>query len=313
MKAAIGTTTTPGTLLAGLDQVRTGVGGAASNAASLKAGAVAAGGQLDQGLAALTALRAGMDPTLLGQYDAVLAQMTAGVPKISDATRADSLAGAAGALSTGLGGAAAGLAQVECGLSGQLAICPVDGNGNKPVGLLQAVGGVDDGISQLVNTVITTVEAAVGDADDVSTDNTLRGGVHSLQGGVNQIQSSGGSLATGLGQLGKGASELAAGSAQLNSGVQQLATGSSSWRTVWFPLRRVPPSSPTASTPRLPAPVSWPRVSPRRPAARPRSLRASPSRRTARRSWPTGWRPHPGRPRSWWRGRQSCPTTGRPR
>jgi putative membrane protein len=69
------------------------------------------------------------------------------------------------------------------------------------------------------------VQAGVGDANDTSADQTLRGGVHSLQGGVDQISAGGTALIEGLSQLGAGADQVAAGNGDLYTGLQQLSTG----------------------------------------------------------------------------------------
>lgn len=115
------------------------------------------------------------------------------------------------------------LAAIECGLSGSLAICPLDSaTGKKPLGILEGVNAVDAGVVLLVD----TVQKGVGDADDVAKDGTLRGGVHSLEAGAGQLSAGGGTLASGLSQLGAGAKQLDAGAGSLSAGLQSAATGS---------------------------------------------------------------------------------------
>jgi len=93
------------------------------------------------------------------------------------------------------------------------------------VGVLQGVQAVDDGVSQLVSGVVTQVQAGVGD-DSSATKDTLRGGVHLLQGGMDQLAAGGDKLAAGLAQLGEGAGRLSTGAADLSDGIDDAARGS---------------------------------------------------------------------------------------
>lgn len=223
LRAAIGSTTTPGTLLAGVDQLRQGVSGAATSASTLAAGSVQLGNQLSAAVAALTALRAGMNAAYLGQYDTVVGQLSGGVPVLTDTADPATIAGGATALGQGLSGAATNLAKVECGLSA--AALPGVCDTTRP-GLLQGLAGVDAGVTALVSGVVTNVQAGVGDGDDTKVDGTLRGGVHSLQAGTDQLSDGGALLSSGLGQLKAGSSQLNGGLGTLSSKLKEAATGS---------------------------------------------------------------------------------------
>ncbi|KQY24547.1 hypothetical protein ASD16_03180 [Cellulomonas sp. Root485] len=211
------------TLAAGVDQVRQGVAGAAASASTLSAGSVTLGNKLNAGVDALTQLRAGMNPAYLAQYDAVLAQLAAGVPVLTDTTVPTTIAGGTAALSVGLAGAAGNLTKIECGLSS--ASLPGVCDSTKP-GVLQGLAGVDAGITALVNGVVTKVQAAVGDADDTKADVTLRGGIHSLQAGTDELSAGGERLSSGLAQLGDGAGDLHDGAGRLATGIAKAAAGS---------------------------------------------------------------------------------------
>ncbi|WP_019136590.1 hypothetical protein [Cellulomonas massiliensis] len=93
------------------------------------------------------------------------------------------------------------------------------------VGVLQGVQAVDAGVTELVTGVVSSVQAGVGD-DASATKDTLRGGVHLLQGGVDQLSSGGDRLAAGLAQLGAGAGRLSAGASDLSDGIDDAAQGS---------------------------------------------------------------------------------------
>lgn len=215
--------TAASTLAGGIDQVRTGVAGAATSASNLSGGAVALGNELTNGVNALTALRAGMNPAYLTQYDAVITQLSAGVPVLTDTTDPATLAGGAAALSQGLAGAATNLTKIECGLSS--ASLPGICDAAKP-GLLEGLAGIDAGVTQLVSGVVAEVQGGVGDADDTKDDGTLRGGIHSLQAGTDQLNAGGASLGDALAQLGSGASRVSAGANLVAAGTARAAAGS---------------------------------------------------------------------------------------
>jgi putative membrane protein len=85
---------------------------------------------------------------------------------------------------------------------------------------------VDAGVSELVSGVVTEVQGAVGHSADVApAQNTLRGGVHAVMGGVDLIGAGGVTLLDGLNQLNAGASQLDAGAGKLSSGATTLADG----------------------------------------------------------------------------------------
>ncbi|MGN6753260.1 MAG: hypothetical protein ACTHJJ_11990, partial [Intrasporangium sp.] len=116
-----------------------------------------------------------------------------------------------------------GLATVECGLSAaSLPVCDLTRPGLKEA--LEGAGGqpgIIDGLDALTNGVIK----AIGGDTDTAKDGTLRGGVHSLQGGIDLIGEGGLTLLDGLGQLSDGASALKAGTGQLAQGSSDLMAG----------------------------------------------------------------------------------------
>ena len=124
------------------------------------------------------------------------------------------------ALKASLIEAATGLAKVECGLSSESlpGIC----DPARP-GLLQGLQQVDAGVAQLINGVV----GAIGDDNDTAATvpATLRGGVHSLQAGVDQLSVGGEALVLGLDKLSVGATLVAEGNADLAVGLGTLADG----------------------------------------------------------------------------------------
>ncbi|WP_421740880.1 hypothetical protein [Cellulomonas sp.] len=269
LRAGIGSATTPGTLLAGVDQLRQQVGIAAPTAlATMAAGvystsptAPGAYQQLECAIAVLadvragaTALGAGLHPCYpsgrpampaSGEPNAtviagLMTQLTSGKARLadpgslgnptsaafygtalpSDANLQQGLTYLQGRL-TNIAGP--GLTSVECGLSA--ASLPGVCDATKP-GLLEGLGGIDAGVTTLVNGVVTKVQAGVGAATDTKTNGTLRGGVHSLQAGTDQLSAGGDALAAGLGKLGAGAAQLHAGAGQLADGLVEAADGS---------------------------------------------------------------------------------------
>lgn len=177
----------------------------------------------------------------LAQADSGLAHVAGGLDKVS---------GGLGLLKGKLGGAALGLARIECGLSNTTleGVCDP-----KVPGLLEGVGLVDGGVTQLVDGVVTKVQAGIGTPADHAEDTTLRGGVNDLRsgvdllglggldlldavdqlttgadqvhGGTSQVASGARDLGTGASQLAKGSGDLATGAGQLDTGVGQLAAG----------------------------------------------------------------------------------------
>ncbi len=129
--------------------------------------------------------------------------------------------------SADVGGAQYALRLIMCGLdSSTSSECPTDATTKQArPGLLQGLGALDAGVGQLVDGVVGQVQDGVGRDKDTKVDGTLRGGVHSLQGGVDQIAAGGATLLDGLDQLSGGAATLKAGTGQLADGAGQLSSG----------------------------------------------------------------------------------------
>jgi putative membrane protein len=236
LRAGIGAKGQANTLIDGVEQVRSGLAAATADGGSvdqLKGGVdqvqagladgVAPGGGIDQ-LAGGVQTAKGSDCGPVCQT--VLDQVAGGITSLRAKSTAGNdglkqVSGGLGQLKTKLSAGAVGLAQVECGLSNQaLPTCPAD----RP-GLLEGLAALDAGVGDLVNKVVTGVQGAVGDDNDVRTDKTLRGGVHSLQGGIDEIGLGGMVLLDGLGQLRAGAGDLKAGTGKLAAGSSQVADG----------------------------------------------------------------------------------------
>lgn len=193
LRAGIGSTSAAGTLLYGVDQVRSGL-----------ADAVSTGGPIDQlkGGVAAAATKSG---DCGSNCQGILADVQKGLDGMANETRT----------------ASAGLAMVQCGLSNQsLGVCDAS-----KAGLLQGLGALDAGVTQLVDGVVEQVQGGVGTASDTKDSGTLRGGIHGLQDGVGQIQDGGALLLAGLDQLTTGAATLKGGTAQLATGSSTLAVG----------------------------------------------------------------------------------------
>jgi putative membrane protein len=123
------------------------------------------------------------------------------------------------------GGAGYALSLVECGLSS--ATLPGMCDTARP-GLLEGLGAVDAGVSELVSGVVAQVQGGIGKAADVAPDqNTLRGGTHAVMGGIDLIAEGGLTLLDGLGKLDAGAGQLKAGTGELVKGTAKLAPGAS--------------------------------------------------------------------------------------
>ncbi|MDF2145784.1 hypothetical protein [Knoellia sp. p5-6-4] len=230
-----------------------GVANAVAGIDAVKKGhddALAAGGSIDQVELGIKSIKGvpscSADPVCLGTVDGVAAQIetklrdsstaaSTGLGQISGGLSGTAIPGLqklSGGLSTqvspglaqlktSLSEGAVGLAKIECGLSSaSLPVC----DPAKP-GLLEGIGAVDAGLTALVNGVIGNVQGGVGDDDDTKEDETLRGGVHSLQEGVGLLSAGGGDLLEGLGLLSDGAGLVAEGNAQLADGVYQIAGG----------------------------------------------------------------------------------------
>ncbi|MGN6754539.1 MAG: hypothetical protein ACTHJJ_18520, partial [Intrasporangium sp.] len=238
LRAGIGAKDKAGdTLLYGVDQIRAGL-----------AKAVSAGDSLDLLKGGVDQVQAGIADALKGGGDvdrlqggvqlaqttdcgtnckAVLDQVLAGIGTLrTDMTKANGgllqVSGGLGDLKGKLGEAAAGLARIECGLSNQSLKGVCDG---ETPGLLEGLAALDAGVGQLVDGVVKQVQGGIGGDKDTSKEGTLRGGVHSLQGGIDLIGEGGLTLLDGLGQLSDGASALKAGTGQLAQGSSDLKAG----------------------------------------------------------------------------------------
>lgn len=239
--AGIGTTTTDGTLLFGVDQVRSGLAAATAAGGSVdqlkggvdqvKAGldaALAAGGDIDHAKAAILSIASvpscAADPVCVGTANGV-------ATGVSDDLRSKTQAASDGLgqvspglalLKSKLTDAVIGLIKVECGLSNTTLVGYCDPA--RP-GLLQGLGALDAGISQLVSGVVAQIQGGIGGVSDAPANKTLRGGINGLQAGVSQIQAGGATLLSGLDQLSDGADRLSVGTGQLADGANDLAEG----------------------------------------------------------------------------------------
>ena len=239
--AGIGTTTTPDTLLYGVDQVRSGLAAATAAGGSVdqlkggvdqvKAGldaALATGGSIDQAKAGIVSIKSvpscAADPLCSGTVDAVAASiassMTTNTQQASGGLA--QVSGGMAQLKTKLSDAVVGLIKVECGLSNTTLSGYCDPA--RP-GLLQGLGALDAGVSQLVSGVVAQVQGGIGGVSDTPANLTLRGGINGLQDGVAQLQAGGATLVDGLSQLSAGANQLSAGTGQLSAGAGRLADG----------------------------------------------------------------------------------------
>ncbi|WP_456826008.1 hypothetical protein [Cellulomonas sp. P5_E12] len=225
LRAKIGDTSTPKTLVSTLDTIRLGASSASTGASTLSAKAVGLGGLLDADIATLDGLKGGLTGTDLDTFVATLAKLSAEVDSLSD-LKAESIASGNALLAAQLSAAAAGLQAAECGVSGAPQVC-LDANGGKLVpGVLESLGSLEDGVDALI-TGLGSVKAGIGDDDDTKADLTARGGIHSLQAGVKELSAGGGALGTGLGQLSAGATRLNGGAGSLSAGLTTAAAGSS--------------------------------------------------------------------------------------
>lgn len=261
LKAGLGDRNAKGTLINGVDQLRQQIAAAGPGISRMEAGVYGTNGQsayeklgcavkvlndLNDGAApgvgdpcyaSTGGVRPPLAPTTDPVHKAVLSELAEQLadgrsrladpddtdpdidrPLPDDATLQQGLAYLRGRL---MERAVPGLAQIECGLSNTT----LDTCDPATPGLLEGIGLVDAGVTQLVTGVVTQVQGAVGDDDDTATDETLRGGIHSLQDGVDQIGAGGEALLDGLAKLGQGADQLQAGTGELASGANRLASG----------------------------------------------------------------------------------------
>ena len=238
LRAGIGAKDQAGdTLLYGVEQIRAGLARAVSDGDALdqlkdgvdqvQAGtgaAIATGGGIDHLQQGVTTARSN---GCSGVCDVALGQVLGGITSLrTDMTTANGgllqVSDGLAKLKGELGQAAAGLARIECGLSNQSLKGTCDPE--KP-GLLEGLTALDSGVTLLVDGVVEQVQSGVGGDTDTKSDGTLRGGVHSLQDGVDQIGLGGLTLLDGLGQLSDGATALKAGTGQLAKGSSDLKAG----------------------------------------------------------------------------------------
>jgi len=213
---ASGTIVPAATLLYGIDQLRATVEGKLPEAGQLAAGASAVDTGLQGAIATLDTVAAG-DPVsaakLAGVLNSLKTQIKPGTAQVATGTATMQATLTAGSST---------LTALECGISSaSLSVCDT----TKP-GVVEGVAAIDKGVADLITGVITTVRAGVGGDTDTQANGTLRGGVHTLQGGVAQLNEGGKSLQSGLGQLGAGATQLDKGAHDLASGLKDAATGS---------------------------------------------------------------------------------------
>ena len=212
-----------GRLAAGVDGTSASVGCAADKLTALVNGTGGGGGACDVAGGIPAA-----DPTLAAELKAVTASLRASQLTLANPTPGEpSINAKLVGLQGSLGALAAGSQAVMCGISiASSPSCPTTDAAGAPVlGLLQGIDQIDGGITQLVSGTVASVQKAVGGATDTKEQETLRGGVHSVQGGTGQIAAGGTTLVTGLGQLGSGAEALRIGAGKLTDGTGQLATG----------------------------------------------------------------------------------------
>lgn len=251
LRAGLGAKGQNGTLIDGVDQVRSGL-----------AAATADGGSVDQLIGGVDQSKGGVDQVLAGLQASLsedggidqledgvalakggsdcgedcqdnLSQVESGLDKLRTKTTsaADGLERVSGGLvevSGGLGklkgelsGAAFALAQIECGLSNTtLSVCDA-----KIPGLLEGVNLVDAGVSTLVDGVVANVQGGIGAPTDQPADKTLRGGVNGLQHGVDLLGLGGLDLMDAIDQLTAGADQVRSGTSQVSTGANDLAAG----------------------------------------------------------------------------------------
>ncbi|MDM7855754.1 hypothetical protein [Cellulomonas alba] len=203
LEAALGSTSQPTTIIGGLDALRAG---STAGAGQISANA----NQISAGIAAIASGLASfhVDPAEQAAYTATLQQL-AGL-----GAGAGQLGAAAATLKTTLG---TSLITIECGLDASVAGCPA--GASVAGGLAQ----LDHGVSQLVDTVVAGVTAAVGTADPKQ--KSLRGGVAQLRGGVAELGDGSETLGGYLDDLEAGAAAVSGGVDQVADGNEQLAAG----------------------------------------------------------------------------------------
>ncbi|WP_149202318.1 hypothetical protein [Actinotalea subterranea] len=221
MATGIGSASTPGTLLHGIDQLRTKVAAAVAGLTTLQTAAGAAAGQV----------------TAAGDLRAVstsITTLTAGDPGMAAATRTDLDAIAADLTTRAarLEAATAYLAGVTGGLANlRNALDPAAGSALVAIGCGLSAGaypGMCDPARPGLLEGLTTAIASVGSPTATPADQagqTLRGGLNLTRGGVGQVSAGGQGLLAGLSRLSDGAGVLSAGTTELVTGSTALSGG----------------------------------------------------------------------------------------
>jgi putative membrane protein len=162
------------------------------------------------------------DTTLYGGLRTLLGQLNHFPTSASDAPGAVvALAG----IQCGLDNTSLDGITLPNGLSADLVCKTVTPGGAKLPGLKQGLQGVSGGIDLLVQGIVDAIHAGIGQTTDMPVDQTLRGGVNGLIGGIDLLGAGGSTLVDGLGQLSTGAQQLSAGTGQLSSGLGDLSAG----------------------------------------------------------------------------------------
>ncbi|PPL18964.1 YhgE/Pip family protein [Microterricola pindariensis] len=221
-----------GTLAGGLDTLSTGAGTAASGAAELADGASGLAGGASGLAGGVREYSTGVDGIAAGL--GTLNSSAAGLTQLSDGVKAytQGINGAVGQLNPYLDQGMAALGALMPSLTPE--------QQQAAQGALQAMGGVQAGINQLVGsgdelaaqtaTAIGGVQGGIGQLADGAAQlsggsDGLRSGADSLAGGASELAGGASELAGGIAQLADGAGASASGAHQLHDGASELATG----------------------------------------------------------------------------------------
>ena len=264
LRVGLGAKGQEGTLIDGVDQIRSGLAAATEDGGSLdqllggvarvKGGVAKSQGGVDQvrsGLDAALAPGGGLDQLVggvtlaqgsgcTGICSEALNQVQGGLKALGKQTKdaSDGL----GAVSSGFGQVSGGLDTVSGGLGllkGKLSGAAVGlarvecGLSNttlsvcdpKVPGLLEGVDLVDAGVSTLVDGVVGKVQGGIGGPKDTPENLTLRGGVNGLQDGVDLLGLGGLDLLDAIDQLTVGADQVHGGTSQVATGAKDLGAG----------------------------------------------------------------------------------------
>ena len=264
LRVGLGAKGQEGTLIDGVDQIRSGLAAATEDGGSLdqllggvarvKGGVAKSQGGVDQvrsGLDAALAPGGGLEQLVggvtlaqgsgcTGICSEALNQVQGGLKALGKQTKdaSDGL----GAVSSGFGQVSGGLDTVSGGLGllkGKLSGAAVGlarvecGLSNttlsvcdpKVPGLLEGVDLVDAGVSTLVDGVVGKVQGGIGGPKDTPENLTLRGGVNGLQDGVDLLGLGGLDLLDAIDQLTVGADQVHGGTSQVATGAKDLGAG----------------------------------------------------------------------------------------